>query len=64
MRRFILSTLLMAICFGAAAQTEHKDWAKFYKGGDIPQPASYMTPDPSISSPSYQAANWPGVMPR
>ena len=31
MRRFILSTLLMAICFGAGAQTEHKDWAKFYR---------------------------------
>ena len=31
MRRFILSTLLMAICFGVAAQTEHKDWAKFYR---------------------------------
>lgn len=31
MRRFILSALLMAICCGAAAQTEHKDWAKFYR---------------------------------
>lgn len=31
MRRFILSTLLMAICFGGAAQTEHKDWANFYR---------------------------------
>gem|GEM_PF-6818988 len=25
---------------------------------------SCITPDPSSSSPSYHAANWPGVMPR